>query len=171
MSSHVVTKTGVAGYTLYNNTQGQLHRDDGPALITPEGTEYWYSGGNIHRSDGPAVIQKDGTRHWYQCNKLHRLEGPAIECADGSRSWYRKGRLHRLEGPAKVLADGTEHWYIDGRRLNPPQHAAYVFALTHDFPVFRTDRKQRERVSVGAVVLIDGRAFTLAVCDMQPEVP
>lgn len=33
-----------------------LHCEDGPALVTGEGSEHWYYNGMLHRADGPAVI-------------------------------------------------------------------------------------------------------------------
>ena len=43
------------GNRIYYNSQGQVHRDDGPAIITPDGSEYWYCNGKQLRSDGPAA--------------------------------------------------------------------------------------------------------------------
>ncbi len=34
----------------------KLHREDGPAVIYPDGTEIWWYEGETHREDGPAVI-------------------------------------------------------------------------------------------------------------------
>ncbi len=37
---------------------GECHREDGPALIFPDGLSYWYCDGNLHREGGPAVEDK-----------------------------------------------------------------------------------------------------------------
>jgi hypothetical protein len=50
------------------------------------------SEGQLHREDGPAVEYADGTRHWYLNGKLHREDGPAVEWADGRRQWYLNGK-------------------------------------------------------------------------------
>ena len=44
---------------------GKWHREDGPAIIRPNGSKYWYQNGKRHREDGPAVIQKNGRKEWY----------------------------------------------------------------------------------------------------------
>ena len=49
----------------YSNSLGQLHRDEGPAIIYPSGTELWYQNGALHREDGPAVIWADGRKEWW----------------------------------------------------------------------------------------------------------
>lgn len=83
-----------SGRYILRNGNGELHRDDGPALITPNGTQHWYRNGELHRDDGPAVVYPDG-----------------------SRDWYRNGRRHRDDGPALIYPDGRKHWYIDGTRI------------------------------------------------------
>jgi hypothetical protein len=50
--------------------------------------------GELHRDDGPAVICTDGTKKWYRNDKLHREDGPAVICTDGTLYWYRHG--HRI---------------------------------------------------------------------------
>ena len=45
---------------------GKWHRDDGPAVIYPDGSQCWYKEGTRHRDDGPAVIKADGTQYWYK---------------------------------------------------------------------------------------------------------
>ena len=37
------------------NTQGEYHRTDGPAVIYANGRKVWYQHGLRHRTDGPAV--------------------------------------------------------------------------------------------------------------------
>jgi len=51
--------------TIYwHNEDGQLHREDGPAV---EGTSYksWWINGQLHREDGPAVEWVDGDKSWW----------------------------------------------------------------------------------------------------------
>ena len=75
---------------------------------------YYNSAGELHRDDGPAVVFADETKQWYQNDKLHRTDGPAIEYANGTKQWYQDGLLHRIDGPAVEWADGNEFWYING---------------------------------------------------------
>ncbi len=101
---------------IWRDKNGELHRDDGPAVIEPDGAQEWYQHGKWHRDDGPAIITPNGTREWYQHGECHRDDGPAIVESDGRQSWYQHGKRHREDGPADVWADGTQVWYQDGKR-------------------------------------------------------
>jgi hypothetical protein len=79
---------------------GQLHREDGPAVIHPDGTQKWWKNGKRHREDGPAVIYPNGSQEWWKDGKLHREDGPAIVYPDGIEQWFHDGKLHREDGPA-----------------------------------------------------------------------
>ncbi len=41
------------------------HRLDGPAVIYPNGDEYWYKDGLWHRDDGPAIVYANGKVRWF----------------------------------------------------------------------------------------------------------
>lgn len=43
---------------------GELHRDDGPAVLR-NGYEAWYRNGDFHRDDGPAVKLTNGTTEYW----------------------------------------------------------------------------------------------------------
>lgn len=75
----------------------------------------------LHRSDGPAIESSNGSKYWYLNGKIHREDGPAIESSNGSKSWYLDGKLHRSDGPAVEEADGYKEWYIDGKELTEKQ--------------------------------------------------
>jgi hypothetical protein len=49
------------------------------------------SNGLLHRTDGPAVENPDGKREWWVDGKRHRIDGPAIEQADGQTRWILHG--------------------------------------------------------------------------------
>ena len=49
----------------YTDEHGELHRDDGPAVMWPNGTQEWYQHGQLHRDDGPTWIFSDGTQVWH----------------------------------------------------------------------------------------------------------
>ena len=78
-------------YEIRNN-HGQLHRDDGPAVIYPNGKQEWYRNGARHRDNGPADIHHDGTQYWYRNGLIHRDDGPAITYSDGAQFWYLNGK-------------------------------------------------------------------------------
>lgn len=96
-----------------------LHRLDGPAVIEPDESEYWFQNGQLHRVDGPSVIGPDGTKRWYQNGRFHRLDGPAIKNADGHEEWLVDGKLHRDDGPAVDYAEDAE-WVVYGLVSNLP---------------------------------------------------
>jgi len=79
-----ISKKDVKKY--YKN--GKQHREDGPAVIYPDGTVIWKIESKRHREDGPAVIYKDGRKEWWLNGKRHRVDGPAIICTNGSEKYY-----------------------------------------------------------------------------------
>lgn len=100
---------------VWRNAAGQLHREDGPAIITAIGTKTWWINDKQHRLEGPARITAEGDKEWWVNDELHREDGPAIERADGGKYWYVNGMHHRVDGPAYVSADGkTLGWYLKG---------------------------------------------------------
>ena len=58
---------------------------------------YYNSNDEVHRIGGPAVIYPSGSKYWIQNDKLHRLDGPATVYADGSNSWYIDGFAYSEE--------------------------------------------------------------------------
>jgi hypothetical protein len=54
----------------------------------PNGTKEWYLDGELHREDGPAVEFASGTKEWYLAGKRHREDGPAFEGANGNKEWW-----------------------------------------------------------------------------------
>lgn len=58
----------------YYALRAKYHRLGGPAIIYPDGEE-WYCKGALHRLDGPAVIYPDGeTRLWVNGQEYDILE-------------------------------------------------------------------------------------------------
>ena len=76
------------GTRRYRNAAGQLHREEGPAIVYNDGTEKWYQNGKLHREDGPAVTYKNGTKIWFKHGKRHRTDGPAAEYHNGGTIWF-----------------------------------------------------------------------------------
>ena len=77
----------------------------------------WYLNGQLHREDGPAIEYADGSKEWYLNGRYHRVDGPAIEWTSGNKFWIINGELHREDGPAIEYANGSKVWYIDGKEL------------------------------------------------------
>lgn len=83
-------------------------------VIGLDGTVRWYVDGQLHRDDGPALTYPDGTGYWYRNGFFHREDGPAIVC-HGVQIWYVDGCRHREDGPAVVYQDGRVYWYTRGK--------------------------------------------------------
>jgi hypothetical protein len=133
----------------WRNSNGNLHRKDGPAVEWSDGTKEWYVDGKLHREDGPAIEWSNGTKSWFVDGKRHREDGPAIECANGPKHWYVNGKRHRKDGPAIEWADGTKEWYVDGKLLTREQFLAH------------TKRKLKQASCAGKVVEVDGKKYKL----------
>jgi hypothetical protein len=85
-------------------------------LIDKYGDKRWYLNGNLHREDGPAIEEVDGTKFWYLNGERHREDGPAV-INNESKLWYKDGTLHREDGPAVELASGDKAWYLNDKQL------------------------------------------------------
>lgn len=76
-----------------------------------------YVDGKIYREDGPAIISSDGTQFYYQNDQLHRLDGPALILQNGHQYYYQNDQLHRNDGPAVIYPNGDKEYWIDGKQL------------------------------------------------------
>ena len=56
--------------------------------VNANGDKLWYLNGELHREDGPAIEKVNGDNYWYLNGELHREDGPAIEYVDGNKYWY-----------------------------------------------------------------------------------
>ncbi len=95
---------------------GLLHREDGPAVVGPDGTfERWFKHGGLHREDGPASIDYDDNGNiqevsWWINGERHRIDGPAWK----NKSWNSNAKNLPL-------------WWLFGK--NYPSEEDYVEAL------------------------------------------
>jgi hypothetical protein len=90
-------------------------------VVNEHGTKFWYSNGNRHREDGPACEYADGSKYWYLNGELHREDGPAIE-AYGSKRWYLNGEdmteeEHRIRTQPAVEMTIAEIEQLLGKRI------------------------------------------------------
>ena len=85
--------------------------------VYEDGSKYWYLNGELHREDGPAIEYASGDKAWYLNGSPHREDGPAIERANGDKSWWLNGERHRPDGPAIEDADGYKAFYLNGEPL------------------------------------------------------
>ena len=86
-----------------------------------DGTKQWRLNGELHREDGPAIEYADGRKCWFLHGKYHREDGPAIERADGTKEWYLHGKRHREDGPACEWANGYKAWFLHGKVVHSEQ--------------------------------------------------
>lgn len=94
----------------------------------------WFVHGELHREDGPAIIKYNGTQEWWVNGITHRTDGPAIVYSNGDQEWHKEGKLHRINGPAVIYArpgsDESEpldwkkqcEFYIDGEFYTPKEY-------------------------------------------------
>jgi hypothetical protein len=83
--------------------------------------EFTNEAGELHRTDGPAMISVNGTESWWLNGKRHRINGPAVEYSDGTKSWFINGERHREDGPA-CEGHGIEYWYVNGKEVTEEEH-------------------------------------------------
>src|SRR5688572_6577352 len=56
-------------WTLKDDANGVLHREDGPAIEMADGTREWWVKGLRHRADGPAYIWADGSEEYWMAGE------------------------------------------------------------------------------------------------------
>jgi hypothetical protein len=82
-----------------------------------DGTQFWYKDGNLHREDGPAIIYPFGSQRWYINGNIHREDGPAYISPNGNQIWYKDGNIHREDGPAYILPNGYQSWWLNDKDI------------------------------------------------------
>ena len=55
---------------------------------------YYNSKGQLHREDGPAVVYSGGSCEWWQNGLRHRIDGSAVEWYDGHKEWWLNGKRY-----------------------------------------------------------------------------
>ena len=74
---------------------GLLQLPDGP-IDFKMGCRVWYLDGEVSREDGPAIDWGQGAQHWFLHGKRHRVDGPAILRANGHQEWWLHDLRHRV---------------------------------------------------------------------------
>ena len=59
--------------------------------VDSDGDTEWYYNGQLHREDGPAVEYSDGYKAWYIKGERHREDGPALEFVNGTKEYWING--------------------------------------------------------------------------------
>ena len=109
-------------------------------------TSYRLANGQLHRDDGPAIERSSGLKVWWHHGKKHRIDGPAIEYGDGHKEWWLHGELHREDGPAIEYADGNKEWHLNGKRFRNANTWARSVLKLHNKPATADDAQRLLRV-------------------------
>ena len=110
------TEINSDGAKIWRNQEGELHRDNGPAVIYPNGQQEYYQNECLHRLDGPAIVIPFLYYEYYQNGKRHRLDGPSIMRSDGYQAYWVDGKRHRIDGPAVIDENHREEYWVNGKR-------------------------------------------------------
>ena len=118
------SEDGTVVYYIGDRRDNIFHREDGPAIKSPNGDEEWYYEGVRHRDGGPAVKDRWG-EYWFSNGIVHRDGAPAVTRKNGDLEYWNYGQLHREDGPAIVRRDGAEEWYLFGQRVSQTKFHEY----------------------------------------------
>ena len=117
---------------------------NGPVSLN-DVTIVWYKDDKIHREDGPAMIHPNGAVTWYLNDKVHREYGPAMIHPDGSKVWYFNNRCHNMFGPAIINSQADDFWYLNGIEYKKEKHPFNIFRseynLSDNYEEWTTDMK------------------------------
>ena len=92
-----------------------MNKNNKPYHLSNDKIKTYILNERYHREDGPAVEYPNGTNIWYLNGQLHRKDGPAVEMASKTKKWYFNGVLHREDGPAvEWLGDLGKEWWLNG---------------------------------------------------------
>jgi len=86
---------------------------------------YYNADGQLHHQNGPAIIHADGRKeHWIN-GELHNENGPAVVWENGHKEHWLNGKRHNANGPAVVFADGDKYHYINDKKLTKAEFTAW----------------------------------------------
>lgn len=80
----------IAGRKTYYTNHYRRHREDGPAVIWPNGTlEFWLNDKPYSLNGNPTDTWVDGSKLYYGSNQMSDREGqPAYMSPNGLSIWY-----------------------------------------------------------------------------------
>ena len=99
----VICETLPSGIIVYykNKTYDgsyKFHREDGPAVIYPNGTKWWCLNGKLHREDGSAIEYFDGINEWWH------LKGNYYKKDQYYKKLFKFGKISKEELIIKLLS-------------------------------------------------------------------
>jgi len=96
--------------------------------IEKGGTKMWYKNGELHREDGPAVIHPDGTEEYY-LNGIQQLPPPPSEIKIDPAHLANAG-----PAKPSIEKDGTKMWYKSGelqkKKVNESNIVKFICSIT-----------------------------------------
>jgi len=93
-------------------------------LVVEDCNKRWYLNDELHRVDGPAVESADGSKFWYLHGKKHRVDGPAWEFAYGIMRWFLNDEVLIHPESFKTM----ESWF---KYLNANEEQTYQLIHDH----------------------------------------
>jgi hypothetical protein len=100
--------------------------------VAEDGTvEYRLDNGDLHREDGPAIIRANGVVEYFLNDQRHREDGPAIWSESGAEKWFLHGKLHCDTGPAVTHYNGIEQYWLDGIQYDPVTYLMKCYERTN----------------------------------------
>ena len=154
---------------MWKDTDGDLHREDGPAVVRKNGTkEYWLHGEQFTFEKWKEA--KKASVHTQQQNwdntllvsisEAARKETCCVSCgsekvpdgwvnyANGENLWhFKKGKLHNLAGPAIVRKDGTKEYWIEGKSYTRKDYLNKLKTMVPWIESWRTDLNDQRGIT------------------------
>lgn len=79
------------GIKTYRDNKGRLHREDGPAVIYPDGSKFYHVNGSRTSITQPTSYFDNGYVEWNLYAIPHRDNGPACASPNGLLRWVDDG--------------------------------------------------------------------------------
>ena len=121
--------------TIFRDSRGRFHREDGPAVIIGNRREWWING-KRERLDGPAVEDDDIQYRCYYQNNLKKRTDPSLPTLilkNRVEYFDSQGRQHKDDGPAVIDPDeGLEVYMKNGkldRKGNKPAYKSNTLEI------------------------------------------
>lgn len=85
-------------YSVILNYNAEMVDYDGESICVRLTTDnvYWLSvhSGTIHKENGPALIYPNGDRVWYKHGMYHNEYGPAVVFASGKKEYWLEDKIY-----------------------------------------------------------------------------
>jgi hypothetical protein len=72
--------------------------------------EYYDKEGQLHNDNGPAVIYANGDKVYYKHGLIHREDGAAFEGQNGYKAFWLNGVKYRRLNEYKIATINNEHY-------------------------------------------------------------